>query len=449
MWLGANYECGARVRPPLVDRFDSRHGLPPNWNKPFQTRSGIVFATAGGLFRFTGHEFALDSSVDVGMGGVHRIGEDAHGALWINATDGPGVARPGKAWDPVPLRRLGGVVIHTLYPEPDGILWIGTERGIVRFDASQRKDYTAAAVLMRLPFSPGAKLPYSHEPLRFEFSAPLTDDDSRTTFQCYLDGFEQPPGVWTRETHKDYTNLSEGRYTFRVRSRTLYGATSAYAEAAFTILPPWYRSWLARIFYTLWASLLVWLLIKWRWWRLEARNRELEAAVAVRTREKDEFLGIAAHDLKNPLSEVRTAAHLLTEDIGRISPAEAAEYSQAIENQAGHMLDIVSNLLEINRIEQGLFTVRKKDCDLVEIAAKVVKAYRGRAKLKHIVLHFATEPLELSGDAMLLEQVLDNLISNAIKYSPPGREVFVRVSRSTASARIEVRDQGARLTAED
>lgn len=450
LWLGTNYEGVARVRPPLVERFDSRHGLPPNWNKPFQAWGGILFATAGGLFRFAGHEFALDSSVGMGTRGVHRIAEDAHGALWINATDDTGVARPGGAWDPVPLRRLGGVVIHTLYPEPSGILWIGTERGVIRFDVSQRKDYTAApAVLVRPPFSPGAKLHYSREPLRFDFSAPLADDDSRTTFQCYLDDFERPPSAWTRESHKDYTNLSEGRYRFRVRARNLYGATSTYAEAAFTVLPPWYRSWLAWIFYSLWASVFVWLLIKWRLWRLEARNRELEAAVAVRTREKDEFLGIAAHDLKNPLSEVRTAAHLLTEDIGKISPAEAAEYSQAIENQASHMLDIVSNLLDINRIEQGLFTVRKKECDLAEIAAKVVKAYRRRAELKQVVLHFAAEPLVLSGDAMLLEQVLDNLVSNAIKYSLCGREVFVRVSRGPASARLEVQDQGPGLTAED
>ena len=80
--------------------------------------------------------------------------------------------------------------------------------------------------------------------LRFEFALPTYLDESATEYQSRLDGFDSDWSAWTREGQRDYTNLGFGDYRFRVRARSVSGAVSDEAVYAFTILPPWYRTWL-------------------------------------------------------------------------------------------------------------------------------------------------------------------------------------------------------------
>jgi signal transduction histidine kinase len=179
---------------------------------------------------------------------------------------------------------------------------------------------------------------------------------------------------------------------------------------------------------------------------LHIRNKELEFL----NLEKNEFLGIAAHDLKNPLIMIRSLAEMMNEPstASRISVVEYADY---IYKGADHMIGLVSNLLDVNAIESGGFLFQCTDTNLVPIAEKVLAAYRHRAEAKRLTLRFecGSQLLLAYADESAAEQILDNLVSNAIKYSLPERDIHVRLKSFYSVARLEVEDEGPGIRTED
>ncbi len=166
--------------------------------------------------------------------------------------------------------------------------------------------------------------------------------------------------------------------------------------------------------------------------------------------EKNEMLGIAAHDLKNPLNGILGFARLIATKDSAL-PERVKAGANEIITASTHMRSIVSNLLDIHAIEEGRFPIEIRVCDLAALAGAAVENQEPQAAAKRIAVHFisAAESVLVEGDHRAIVQVLDNLFSNAIKFSPPGKEVFVRLKTSADEARLEVQDQGPGLSAED
>ncbi|SDT85737.1 Signal transduction histidine kinase [Verrucomicrobium sp. GAS474] len=184
-------------------------------------------------------------------------------------------------------------------------------------------------------------------------------------------------------------------------------------------------------------------------------------------REKTEFLGIAAHDLKNPLSIVIGYAELIEGELVKESPRTAA-LAQKIVEASERMRRLVGDLLDVNAIEEGKIRYELGPCGLAHIVSGVVDTYRSSAAAKRIDLvwepYAAGLPLvRVLADERFLVQLVDNLLSNAIKYSPPGRPVTLRirsaevvaanVKASTPSIRegwaLDVIDRGPGLSPAD
>jgi PAS domain S-box-containing protein len=193
---------------------------------------------------------------------------------------------------------------------------------------------------------------------------------------------------------------------------------------------------------------------------LNALNQTLEQHVTERTRElvlinneKSEFLGIAAHDLKNPLSGILSSADLLRRYIP--NDIKANQLVTMIVNASNRMLDIITNLLDVNRIEQGLVSLNIQPVSL-EILDDIVEEYRVNAAQKGIVIDYESPEqgtLWVLADKQAVQQILDNILSNAVKYSPQWKTIWVRVAkRMNADAhviRVEVQDEGQGLSDED
>ena len=146
-----------------------------------------------------------------------------------------------------------------IYPEADGPLWISVSDGLIRMetDGALNPPPTYPAWIRRITTSGDSLLfdgqpartdetpvwPYQINALRFAFAAPRYDAPDRTR----LDGFDDHWSNWSAEIGKDYTNLSEGRYVFRVQARDAYGFESREDTFAFRILPPWHRTWWFRL----------------------------------------------------------------------------------------------------------------------------------------------------------------------------------------------------------
>lgn len=167
--------------------------------------------------------------------------------------------------------------------------------------------------------------------------------------------------------------------------------------------------------------------------------------------ERSEFLGIAAHDLRNPLNSIMGFAQL----IQRYSPDMGNIQRDGIGRILGasrRMLELIDRLLSVRAIEEGKFEMKIERCDVSSLAHMAVSNHQAAADAKQISLAFApgSEPTWALADAPACSQILDNLLSNAIKFSPPGRPVAVMVVRgSDGRIRIDVEDAGPGLSPED
>ena len=166
--------------------------------------------------------------------------------------------------------------------------------------------------------------------------------------------------------------------------------------------------------------------------------------------EKNEFMGIAAHDLRSPLGTIQGFSDLLLDD-PEMAREEREDFTRRISDTATRMSEMVQNLLDANRIERGELKLNLAPTELSAPLSGVVEAYRPRAAAKQQSVHLQNEapPVTVVVDPSVLVQVLENLVSNAVKYSPPGKDIFVRLKKLPDAVRCEVQDEGPGLSAED
>ena len=270
----ASRPAPGQPRPPLtVERLGVAAGLPPG--------GGFVADVLGTPLFFVGTEepyvarfdepsrrFVRDETfkplrvdpLKVGFGFAPGEG----GRVYIEFGEGVIVAhkKPDGTWsfDRSAFARFGPGT-GSFYADHDGVAWLGRVDGrFLRFDTARASAAAAAtpkALIRRvtvnhdrLIFGGGAqpdspRLDAASNALRLEFAAPTYIDESITEYQSRLDGLESEWSAWTREARRDYTNLGFGDYRFRVQARGVSGGVSDEAVYAFTILPPWYRTWWA------------------------------------------------------------------------------------------------------------------------------------------------------------------------------------------------------------
>jgi signal transduction histidine kinase len=175
---------------------------------------------------------------------------------------------------------------------------------------------------------------------------------------------------------------------------------------------------------------------------LATANQELEKA----NRLKDQFLSMASHELKTPITTIRGQAQIALRRLSRQQdvPPELATTSTALEKideQTHRLNNLVDDLLDLSSIRAGRIGLQLKQCDLVEICQEVVEEQRllsGRT----IDLQTSSPAVAVRGDCNRLSQVVVNLVSNAIKYSPQESPVQVQVVERDSVAVIEVHDAG-------
>ncbi|NIA24236.1 MAG: GAF domain-containing protein [Gammaproteobacteria bacterium] len=176
---------------------------------------------------------------------------------------------------------------------------------------------------------------------------------------------------------------------------------------------------------------------------IEEQNREL----ARLNETKDRFLGMAAHDLRNPVSIVLMAAEYLA---ACAVDEEHRIFVEDIVQQARYMLELINDLLDVSQIESGALELYRQEVDLYEFLSLEVKRHRQLAKGKGTTVEFTpSEGGLVQADPARLRQVVDNLISNAVKYSPPGSNVRVSVHELSPGWKIQVQDEGPGVNSAD
>jgi PAS domain S-box-containing protein len=167
-------------------------------------------------------------------------------------------------------------------------------------------------------------------------------------------------------------------------------------------------------------------------------------------RMKDEFLALVSHELRTPLTSIVGYLELLDEDGPELGSEQGRRFLEVIGRNASRLQRLVDDVLFAARAEAGRLALSKRWLDLVEVAGECVAAARPGAEDTQVHLHLDAERIPpLSGDPDRLGQALDNLISNALKFTPPGGRVDVRLRQLGERVRIEVRDTGLGMSDED
>jgi PAS domain S-box-containing protein len=185
----------------------------------------------------------------------------------------------------------------------------------------------------------------------------------------------------------------------------------------------------------------------------EAAQHDL-AAQNERLREldrlKDEFIALVSHELRTPLTSIRGYTELLLDGEAGELGDDQRQFLGVVERNAHRLLHLVGDLLFLAQVEAGKLVLDVGAVDLGAVASETVEAARPQAEAKDITLTLATGPVPLvAGDRARIGQLMDNLVSNAIKFTPEGGRVDVRVRALSKRALVEVRDSGIGIPANE
>lgn len=179
--------------------------------------------------------------------------------------------------------------------------------------------------------------------------------------------------------------------------------------------------------------------------RQDLVEREKEALRAA-DRGKDEFLAMLSHELRTPLASLTTAAHILrVADPGHDAAIQARG---VIDRQTKQMAHLIEDLLDVSRVAMGKANLRRETFDLAEVVVHVIAAWRVAGRLDRHPITFTDTSVWVDADRARIEQIISNLLDNALKFTPAGGKIDISVRQVNGEAVLEVSDEGEGLAPE-
>jgi signal transduction histidine kinase len=181
--------------------------------------------------------------------------------------------------------------------------------------------------------------------------------------------------------------------------------------------------------------------------RLSRTVREAVEALQALDRQKDEFLAMLSHELRNPLAAMSTATHLLA--VSDPAGEDAVAARAIIERQTRRMARLVGDLLDISRLTMGKLALQQEPFDLAETVSGVVNLWRASGRLEGHDVGLDLESAWVHADRTRVEQIIDNLLDNAVKFTPAQGRIALRLTREAGAAVLRVADEGMGLSPEE
>jgi signal transduction histidine kinase/DNA-binding response OmpR family regulator/ligand-binding sensor domain-containing protein len=403
-------------------------------------------------------------------GSVDPLGNDAQGRLWINCYGGLVILDPvsEKFTDFDYSDGFCGDV-NSMYLMEDGKILLAGAAGmnvlyaeslftsvppppfvITRMTIDDSVDISISTLVN----SSKRQFPYQENVLEFEFAA---IDPGATHFIEYLYRLEGLEDSWVKPANRRfvrYTGLSPGDYVFRVKAINKHGRWQDQEIAlAFSIAPPWWKTWWAYAFYGF--SFLGFLYAGYRLrlkqvrlkQRLEMEHFQTEHLAEV-DRLKSRFFSNISHEFRTPLTLILGPAEQMMD---QSKDTIARQKLYLIKDNAKKLLGLVNQLLDFSRLESGVMKLQVSGGDIVQFLRRVVMSFESWAEKKKITLAFTSEIGSVEGynDADKLEKIMNNLMSNALKFTPEGGSVQTCVCRRGGSRSAPVEEGCLEITVRD
>jgi signal transduction histidine kinase/ActR/RegA family two-component response regulator len=441
LWLRNRFDAGVERLEFDGDRISRATAIVPSANTSVDVTAFHGFDTAGDFWRGTAKGVAV-----------------LHDGAWTQYS-----TEDGLIWDD-----CDG---EAFWADPDGSVWIGTSGGVSHYRPPKGQPPEAAAN----PIVTSLEIRRQPRLVRVSFSSLNYRYDQLVRF-----GYRFDDGLWTETPERSISiaGLGPGRHRIEIRSRIRDGPFSPKpAVAEFDVEPLWSESWWFRCLALLLASLLIWGGVLWRHRALHRRNAILERAVQQRTVElaaerskvleekqraddasaaKGQFLANMSHEIRTPLNGLLGLTQLL-EDAR--DPEDLSETIRLIRSSGQMLLGVINDILDFSKVEAGKLELEITPFELRSTLEDAVGLFRASAAEKGLRLHLALAPDLpgwVAGDHIRLRQVVQNLISNSLKFTHSGEIALTAAvaaqeatpqkettpEESAHCIRVEVRDTG-------
>ncbi|MDO7854307.1 hybrid sensor histidine kinase/response regulator transcription factor [Hymenobacter convexus] len=420
------------------------------------------------------HPVPLHDAPGVHINNPYFVQCDAAGAVWLGTTRGLVRYQPATGQQAFFGYEEGFIGqetgINAVLAEPNGTLWAGTVAGLMRYlptDARPNRvppypHLTGLRLFMRdTALLPGAVLPHQFNHLTFGYGAVSLTNPGRVRYQYRLAGFENQWSGPLAARSATYTNLPPGHYRFELRAANESGVWSPRPMTySFSIRPPWWRTWWAYLLYASGFGLLLYAVRAYTKARERDRaERQLEHQALTYLKELDrvktDFFTNVSHELRTPLTLILGPAEVLA-----TTPADPAVRQQGsvVLRSARRLLTLINQLLDLSKLEAGALRLLPTSGDAAAEVRQLVVSFAPLAESRQITLQceIPAEPVPLVFDAAKLEEMMTNLLANALRFTPAGGCVTVSVMEGPAtpaapagSVAMAVRDTGPGIAAED
>jgi signal transduction histidine kinase/ligand-binding sensor domain-containing protein len=505
IWVGSDGGGLTRVRGGELTVFRKQDGLASDLVLAFARASGggLWIGTNGGLSLFREGGFtSWTARSGLPTDAVAQIVEDGRGSLWLGTSRGVSQvtlssmaeqARGARttvesvtfgSGDGMRSAQCSAPAHPGAIRTRDGRLWFSTVRGLAAHQPGRvLRDREPPPVVIERVVVDGRDvdvadeivLPAGTARLEIQYTGLCLLAPRRVQFRTRLEGLEEEWADAGTRRVAYYSALGPGTYRFQVRAANGDGVwNDEGAQVGVRQQPRFFQTAWFYVAASLAAVGLVAMGYRARVASLRARERDLKQLVEERTRGlqeakenaeqasrvadeqrliaekadhlKTELLGIAAHDLKNPLQTILGYSEAIVLD----GEPRTTEMAGAIERSSRKMLRLIDDLLTTAAVDGGSMELRRDAVDLARLARAYVDEVRPQAaKKRQTIVVEVDGPAVVGGDESRLRQVLQNLVGNALKFSGPDTEVAVRVRSDGQEARLEVSDQGPGLQAED
>ena len=348
---------------------------------------------------------------------------------------------------------------------------------------------------------------YKYNSLRFSFSASFFNDIKSINYSYFLEGYDEDWSDWTPYSRKEYTNLPSGKYKFKVKAKDIYENISTTDEYNFTIHSPWFQQWWSIAIFIVIAIFFIYLLLKINTIRLIKSKRRLESIIKERTAHifkinaelkqrneeilqqneklndykdhleqmvtkrtidlivakenaeranklKTSFIENISHEVRTPLNAITGFAEMLEclPDTTQIQ----LDYVKHIVTGSEVLLKMINSIMQVSEIESGNYKVNKTHFLINDLLNKINTEFNNSSILEQkkdlkieLLPNEQTQNLTIYSDYTCIDNILFNLINNAVKFTERGKITFGLDSKSDSLLKFFVKDTGIGISDED
>lgn len=307
------------------------------------------------------------------------------------------------------------------------------------------------------------QLNHAERNLKFDFFIADYSEPSRASIYYRLDPLD--PG-WSKSENQNaalYANLKPGHYTFSGKATTSDN-TELTSSVSFVINSPFWSTWWFLSVSSIAFGLLLFVLIKGRIAAIASEQRRLEKLLSERTseiekskeelenlnRKKDLIFSILSHDLRSPLTTLKGFLGMIIDNTDSISKQDLHKYAISIRNSVTNSLDLIDNTLYWSLSQTGTIQYEPIQFELGPLFEKIKGLYQLTADKKHIKLNVnQSNGMTVFADENMIYVLLRNLVSNAIKFTPDGKAVYIETVKSSHWIEIKIKDEGIGMSEQE